>query len=108
MYCKLYAQFHLNIDTALCSFWPSLVTNLAKMVAHQAVTLPPVLKLGCHLYPAKQHSLCPMCSQVSDEDEGPMRVVRDYVRPTGAAPILRGQAYDPTKFAVSKCSHLHQ
>eukprot|EP00199_Chlamydomonas_sp_CCMP681_P001490 CAMPEP_0119101644 /NCGR_PEP_ID=MMETSP1180-20130426/640_1 /TAXON_ID=3052 ORGANISM="Chlamydomonas cf sp, Strain CCMP681" /NCGR_SAMPLE_ID=MMETSP1180 /ASSEMBLY_ACC=CAM_ASM_000741 /LENGTH=817 /DNA_ID=CAMNT_0007085795 /DNA_START=20 /DNA_END=2473 /DNA_ORIENTATION=- len=40
--------------------------------------------------------------EVSDEEDGPMRVVRDYVRPaTTASAMLRGQAYDPTKFAVS-------
>lgn len=36
-----------------------------------------------------------------DEDEGPIKIVKNYQRPTGPSAMVGGQAYDPTKFAVS-------
>jgi hypothetical protein len=35
-----------------------------------------------------------------EEEVGPIRVVKDYVRPARRAALFNGQDYDPTKFAV--------
>lgn len=47
--------------------------------------------------------------QDMEEEEEPMRVVKNYVRPAhaGGMRMLHGQAYDPTKFAVSPITGAH-
>lgn len=40
--------------------------------------------------------------ELDDEDEGPIRVVKNYVRPSGpTSAAVGGRPYDPAKFAVS-------
>ncbi len=50
-----------------------------------------------HLPPTRPAAQPPV---PDDDDEGPIKIVKDYVRPQAKLAMLNGQAYDPTKFAV--------